>query len=176
MTDTVGFIRNLPHHLIAAFRATLEEVVQADFLIHVVDAGHPERDRQVRAVHDVLRELGADEKPTVTAFNKADMVQDSYALRELVANTPNSCYLSAVRREGIPALMDRMEATLRTLLASVTLYLPYDRSDLVALCYEMGKVHSVDYAPDKIVVRADIAKDLAGRLAPYTPNYVPASI
>lgn len=172
MTDTVGFIRNLPHHLVAAFRATLEEVTQADFLIHVVDAGHPERDRQMRAVEEVLQELGAADKPTVTAFNKADTVSDTYALRELVANTPNACYLSALKREGLPALMDRMDVTLRSLLASVTLYLPYDRSDLVALCYETGKVHSVDYDPDKIVVHADIAKDLAGRLARFTPGYV----
>ena len=176
MTDTVGFIRNLPHHLIAAFRGTLEEVHQADFLIHVVDAGHPERDRQMRAVHEVLQELDADDKPTITVFNKADTVRDAYQLRELVANMPNSCSLSALRREGIPDLMDRMAATLRSLLASVILEVPYDRSDLVALCYESGKVHSVDYAPDKIVVRADIAKDLAGRLAPYTPGYLPPDI
>lgn len=176
MTDTVGFIRNLPHHLVAAFRATLEEVIQADFLIHVVDAGHPERERQMRAVDEVLDELGASGKPTVTAFNKADMVQDTYALRELVANTENSCYLSAIKREGIPALMDRIDSTLRSLLESITLHLPYNRSDLVALCYENGKVHSVDYAPDKIVVRADIAKALASRLAPYTPDYVGSDI
>ena len=176
MTDTVGFIRNLPHHLVAAFRATLEEVTQADFLIHVVDTGHPERERQMRAVEEVLAELDADNKPTVIAFNKADTVHDTYALRELVANTHNSCYLSALKREGIPALMDRLDVTLRSLLASVTLFLPYDRSDLVALCYETGKVHSVDYAPDKIVVRADIAKELAGRLGPYMPNYVPSDV
>lgn len=176
MTDTVGFIRNLPHHLVAAFRATLEEVTQADFLIHVVDAGHPERERQMRAVQEVLHELGADDKPTVTAYNKADTVSDAYQLRELVAATPNSCSLSAVKREGIPNLMDCMETTLRSLLASITLHLPYDRSDLVAQCYEMGKVHSVDYAPDMIVVRADIAKDLAGRLAPYTPGYISSDI
>ena len=173
MTDTVGFIRNLPHHLVAAFRATLEEVIQADLLIHVVDAGHPERERQRQAVLDVLGELGAADKPTVTAFNKADTVKDAYELRELVAATPNSCYFSALRRDGIPFLMDRLDATLQSLLASVTLHLPYDRSDLVAQCYEMGKVHSVDYRPDCIVVRADVAKDLAGRLAPFTPGFVP---
>ncbi len=172
MTDTVGFIRHLPHHLVAAFRATLEEVTQADFLIHVVDAGHPERERQQRAVHEVLCELGAADKPTVTAFNKADTVADGYQLRELIANTPNSCYLSATKREGIPYLMDRMESTLRSLLSFVELHLPYDRSDLVAQCYEMGKVHSVNYGADKIVVKADIAKDLAGRLARFAPGYV----
>ncbi|BDI32654.1 GTPase HflX [Capsulimonas corticalis] len=172
MTDTVGFIRNLPHNLIAAFRATLEEVIQADFLIHVVDSGHPERDRQVRAVEEVLRELEADQKPTIIAFNKADTVSDQYELRELVTQYPNACYLSAIHRDGIPFLMDKIEATLRSLLASVTLEIPYDRSDIVALCYENGKVHSVDYGLEKIVVKADIAKDLAGRLAPYTPGYI----
>ncbi len=172
MTDTVGFIRNLPHHLVASFRATLEEVVQADFLIHVVDTSHPERDRQRRAVMEVLAELGAADKPIITAFNKADTVKDPLVLQELVASTPDSCYLSALRRDGIPFLMDRIEDTLRSLLATVTLILPYDRSDVVAQCYEMGKVHSVDYGADTITVHADIAKDLAGRLARYTPGYV----
>ncbi len=173
MTDTVGFIRNLPHHLVVSFRATLEEVIQADFLIHVVDTSHPERDRQMRAVNEVLAELGAADKPIITAFNKADTVKDLYVLQELVASVPNSCYLSALRRDGIPFLMDRMEATLQTLLATVTLVLPYDRSDVVAQCYEMGRVHSVDYGPETITVRADIAKELAGRLVQYTPGYIP---
>jgi len=172
MTDTVGFIRNLPHHLVVSFRATLEEVIQADFLIHVVDTSHPERDRQMRAVNEVLTELGAADKPIITAFNKADTVKDPFLLQELVASVPNSCYLSALRRDGIPFLMDRMEATLQTLLATVTLVLPYGRSDVVAQCYEMGRVHSVDYGPETITVRADIAKELAGRLVQYTPGYI----
>ena len=172
MTDTVGFIRNLPHHLVVSFRATLEEVVQADFLIHVVDTSHPERERQMRAVNEVLAELGAADKPIITAFNKADTVKDPYVLQELVTSVPNSCYLSALRRDGIPFLMDRMEATLQTLLATVTLVLPYGRSDVVAQCYEMGRVHSVDYGPETITVRADIAKELAGRLVQYTPGYI----
>jgi len=173
MTDTVGFIRNLPHHLIAAFRATLEEVAQSDFLIHVVDAGHSERERQMLAVMEVLKELGAEDRPIIVAFNKADTVRDTYQLRELILQYPNACYLSALRRDGIPDLMDRIELTLKSLLASVELRIPYDRSDLVAQCYENGKVQSVDYGPEFILVRADISKDLAGRLAPYTPNYVP---
>ena len=121
---------------------------------------------------EVLAELGAADKPIITAFNKADTVKDPLVLNELVASTPASCYLSALRRDGIPFLMDRIEDTLRSLLATVTLVLPYDRSDVVALCYEMGKVHSVDYGADTITVHADIAKDLAGRLARYTPGYV----
>ena len=172
MTDTVGFIRNLPHHLVASFRATLEEVVQADFLIHVVDTAHPERERQMRAVVEVLAELGAENKPIITAFNKADLVKDPYALQTLIAETPNSCYLSATKRDGIPFLMDRMEATLQSLLATVTLVLPYGRSDIVAQCYEMGRVHSVDYGSETITVHADIAKELAGRLVKFMPGYV----
>jgi len=109
-------------------------------------------------------------------FNKADTIKDPYILRELVADTPNACYLSALRREGIPLLMDRLEVTLRTLLATVTLILPYGRSDIVAQCYEMGKVHSVEYGSETITVKADIAKDLAGRLAPFTPGYLSPDI
>jgi GTP-binding protein HflX len=137
-----------------------------------VDTAHPERERQMRAVSEVLAELGAGDKPIITAFNKADMIKDTYVLQELITETPNSCYLSALKRDGIPFLMDRMEVTLQSLLATVTLALPYDRSDIVAQCYEMGRVHSVDYGSETITVHADIAKELAGRLVRFTPDYV----
>src|SRR5205807_5365456 len=90
LTDTVGFIRSLPHDLVAAFRATLEEVNEADFLIHVVDASHTQVELQQDAVQEVLDEIGSGGKPMVTAFNKADLVRDQYALRERVINTVNS--------------------------------------------------------------------------------------
>src|SRR3569833_4250167 len=103
----------------------------------------------------------------------ADTVRDTYALRELLLKYPNACYMSALKRDGIPDLMERIEVTLRSLLASVTLQIPYDRSDLVAQCYENGRVHSVGYGPDFLAVRADFSKDLAGRIARFTPDYVP---
>src|SRR5262245_4542683 len=93
LTDTVGFIRNLPTHLVAAFRATLEETVEADFLLHVVDASHPHRELQMRAVVEVLEDLGAADKPVITVFNKADLVKDQYALRTMVVEAENACYL-----------------------------------------------------------------------------------
>ncbi len=167
LTDTVGFIRNLPHDLVAAFRATLEEVNEADFLIHVVDASHPQADMQADAVQVVLDELGAGGKPTVTVYNKSDLVKDQYPLRELVTNTPNSCYVSARKPEGIPALIERIVATLRSLLVPVKLEIPYDRSELVAQCYEYGRVTQADYRSECIYVEADITRDLAGRLAEY---------
>jgi GTPase len=164
MSDTVGFIRNLPHHLVAAFKATLEEVMDADFLIHVVDSSHPKMLKQMEAVQEVLRELGADDKPVVTVFNKSDLLSDQYELRRLVADIPNSAYISAMNREGIRHLMDRVTATIKSLLIRVTLEIPYDRSDLVSVCYESGRVISADYQNDRIVVIADVARDIAARL------------
>ncbi|MDX1935363.1 MAG: GTPase HflX [Capsulimonadales bacterium] len=167
LTDTVGFIRNLPHDLIAAFRATLEETVEADFLLHIVDASSPESDRHRDTVYETLDAIGAGDKPMVTVFNKADLVRDQYELRTLVASSPNAVYISALKKEGIGALMDRITATVKTLVATMNLSIPYDRSELVAFCYEFGVVHSVEYAPDAIHVSAEIAKSLTGRLEEF---------
>jgi GTP-binding protein HflX len=167
VTDTVGFIRNLPHHLVAAFRATLEEVTQADFLIHVVDASRPEMAIQEDAVLAVLDELGAAGKPVVTAYNKADLVRDQYELRMRVARTERACYISARTAEGIPALMDRIVATIKSLLVGVSVRIPYDKSELVARCYECGRVLRADYRDDGIHVLAEVIADLAGKLEPY---------
>jgi GTPase len=170
MTDTVGFIRHLPHLLIASFRATLEEVVEADFLIHVVDVSHPEFARQMIAVGEVLQEIGVHERPVVTVYNKSDLVKDKVAVAELVMRTPNSCAISAGAKQGISFLMDRFTATIRSLLVPIVAEIPYDRSELVALCYENGKVHDVAYEPNGIKVEADVTKDLAGRLELYVTN------
>lgn len=167
LTDTVGFIRNLPTELVAAFRATLEETIEADFLIHVVDASHPFREAQREAVMEVLYDLGAADKPMITVFNKSDLIKDQYALRELVIDTPNSVYISAHTAEGIPQLIDHIVSTMESLLVHVTLNLPYDRSDLVAQCYEYGRVTKVDYREEGIYVEAKITHDLAGRAARY---------
>jgi GTP-binding protein HflX len=167
LTDTVGFIRSLPTHLVAAFRATLEETIEADFLIHVVDASHPHREIQREAVLEVLDALGAGDKPMITVFNKADLVKDQYALREMVAATENSAYLSARTAEGIPHLIDRVVRTMENLLVEVCLRIPYDRSDLVAQCYEYGRVQKADYRDDGIYVEARITHDLAGKVRTY---------
>ncbi|MBC7527593.1 MAG: GTPase HflX [Chthonomonadaceae bacterium] len=167
LTDTVGFIRNLPTNLIAAFRATLEETVEADFLIHVVDTNHPYREVQREAVMETLESLGAADKPIITLFNKCDLVQDREALQELILDTPNSAYISAKTREGMPQLMDRIVETLKGLLEDIDLKIPYNRSDLVAQCYEYGRVLKADYQEDGIYVQARITRDLAGRIKKY---------
>lgn len=167
VTDTVGFIRDLPHDLIAAFRATLEEVTEADFLIHVVDAGHPRMAAHMEAVSHVLAELGAADKPTVTVFNKSDLLKDQYVLRKIVADRPNSVYISAMKREGIPQLMQLLSKTLQSLLVRLSLRIPYDRSDLVSLCYESGRVLSAEYTTDAILVEAEVSREAAERLEKY---------
>lgn len=167
ISDTVGFLRDLPHHLVAAFRATLEEVVDADFLIHVVDASHPHAKDQQKAVINVLEELGVANKPVVTVFNKADLIADQYELRRAVAETPNSVYISAKKHQGLPYLMRQISLTIQSLLTRVRIEVPYDRSDLVSLCYDRGRVLSADYQSDRIIIDAEITHDLVGKMEEY---------
>jgi GTP-binding protein HflX len=112
ITDTVGFIRRLPHGLVAAFRATLEETAEADVLLHVVDASSPEMEEQMEAVIDVLTDLHIQDKPIVTVLNKIDLVQDTYSLREMVAKYPDTVYISALTGDGLPQLMLTLERVL----------------------------------------------------------------
>ncbi len=173
LTDTVGFIRNLPTDLVAAFRATLEETIEADFLIHVVDASSPEADRQRDTVSETLDTLGAGDKPIITVFNKADLVEDQPELRRLVASVSNAVYLSATKRDGMTYLMDRIVETIKTLVADMEIAIPYSRSELVAQCYEYGVVKSVDYQADAIYVRAEVARALAGKLEQFNVHKPP---
>jgi GTP-binding protein HflX len=167
LTDTVGFLQRLPHGLVAAFRATLEEVNEADILIHVVDVSHPNYELQMKSTLEVLTEIGAEGKPIITAFNKADLVADQYELRRLVANTPNSVYLSATRRDGLQQLLTTVSHVVESLLMPIEAYLPYGRGDLLTQCYERGKVEDVEYREDCIRVRARVTQDLAGRLSQF---------
>ncbi|MCS6922794.1 MAG: GTPase HflX [Fimbriimonadales bacterium] len=164
LTDTVGFVENLPPMLLEAFYATLEEVREADFLMHVIDISSPHWELQRDAVETTLVELQADQKPVITVFNKADCVRDPAFLRQLVAETPNSVYISARYAQGIPHLMDRIVATVQGMLVSVDVWLPYEATALLAECYEYGRVLSVDYHEDAIHLRAQVIPAVAARL------------
>lgn len=168
LSDTVGFLRNLPHHLIAAFRATLEEVVEADFLIHVVDAHHHFFEQQRQSVVEVLAELEVADKPVITVFNKSDMIKNQYDLRRLVAETPNSCYMSALTGEGRQYLERLISKTAEALMRRVEAVLPYDRGDLLALVHDRGRVIETEYRPDGVYVLVEISPDLAPRVARYS--------
>ena len=164
MTDTVGFVSNLPHHLVAAFRATLEEVVDADVLVHVVDISHPDWPDQVDAVHDVLEQLGAAEKPTITAYNKIDRVEDRASIQSLVTETPNAVGISARTGQGVDDLLHRVEETLAARLVPVEVTIPYRRGDLVALCYERGRVRSREDGAEGVRLRVDLPAHLAAQI------------
>ena len=138
LTDTVGFIQKLPHDLVDAFRATLEEVLRADLLVEVVDAADPDFVAQQRAVENVLQELGADDKPRITAFNKIDLMDPD--LRTDLPHTPRAIFVSALRQVGLDQLLAAIHSALGEQMVPVDSLLPYDRGELVARARQSGDV------------------------------------
>ena len=167
ITDTVGFVRKLPTHLIAAFSATLEEVSESDFLIHVVDVGQRNWELQQEAVRETLEKLGAADKPTLTAFNKVDKVRDPSLPRELVAAHPDSVAISALKGTGMDALFNALTKMIRSLLSPVEVLIPYSESRLVQECYDNGRVLEIEHRQDGIHLRAELVSELAERVKPY---------
>lgn len=170
LTDTVGFVRNLPHNLVAAFRATLEEVTESDFLMHVVDVSHPSWEVQADSVIETLAELDAGDKPTLTIFNKIDRLADQTMLRELLANTPNAVAISATTGVGIDELLEAVTRMILSLLRSVDVVIPYDKSGLVQELYDFGRVLEVEHKEDGIHVKAEIVIEMADRLEAYAKS------
>ena len=138
LTDTVGFIQKLPHDLVDAFRATLEEVLRADLLVEVVDAADPDFVAQQRAVENVLQELGADDKPRITAFNKIDLMDPD--LRTDLPHTARAIFVSALRQVGLDQLLAAIHSALGEQMVPVDSLLPYDRGELVARARQSGDV------------------------------------
>lgn len=139
-TDTVGFIQKLPTHLVAAFRATLEEVTESDLLLHVLDVTHPQARRQAEAVLETLEAIGAAGKPMVTALNKVDRLTDRTQALRLAADLPNPVFISALRGEGLDLLLERVEDLLSQGLVPVETVIPYNRWDLMRIVREQGFV------------------------------------
>lgn len=167
LTDTVGFIRNLPTHLVAAFRSTLEEVTFSDFILHVVDVSNPSWEVQVDAVMDTLKVLGADDKPMITVFNKIDTISDPAVRRELVAEFKNSVAISAKSGEGMDDLLVAIKKQVQDLLGFVQALVPYSESGLIQDCYNFGRVHKVDYREDGIYLEAELVSEMRGKLRRY---------
>jgi GTP-binding protein HflX len=140
LTDTVGFIRKLPHGLVEAFKATLEEVVQADLLLHVVDISHPKAEEQIAAVNSVLAEIGADEKSTIMAFNKVDKMENPGALNRLREKFPHAVEISAVTGEGVPHLLAELGTQLRPKREFLELKIPHEQSEVIARLHKVGQV------------------------------------
>ncbi|EFM12073.1 GTP-binding proten HflX [Paenibacillus curdlanolyticus YK9] len=154
LTDTVGFIQNLPHDLVAAFRATLEEVCEADLVLHVVDSSSPTRADQMRVVDEVLDQLGAAGKPTLTVYNKRDLCPSEE--RELLPNGGGSMVISAYDRSDLDrlrqAIQDHLTGDTRTFAV------PADRGDLIALVYRTGEVQSQEVEEEQLLLTVELNK------------------
>ena len=163
--DTVGFIRSLPHELVAAFHATLEEVAEADLLVHMVDASHPQMEVQVEAAQRVLGELGCADKPVVMAFNKCDQVADRERLQQRMARDPHAVAISALTGEGLEALLSLVGERLEQSLQQVSVLVPWEAQDLVAEAHARGRVLQEETETAGVALTARVPADLAARLA-----------
>jgi len=164
VSDTVGFIRHLPTQLVAAFRATLEEVRSAEILIHVVDASNPGWVEQEETVASVLHDLGADDKPTIMAFNKMDQVDDEIILRHLAGNYPHVVFLAAKQNQGLDELEQTIIEVLRSGWQSVDLRLPLSAGDLTAELHARGEVTFEEYEANGVHLIGRAPDDLAARM------------
>jgi GTPase len=167
ITDTVGFIQKLPTTLVAAFRATLEEIAEADLLLHVVDITHDSVEQQVSAVMHVLAELGVTAQPIITALNKVDRLGDPGVLRAPTDDLPNSIAVSALTGWGLPNLLARMEELLSEELMEVELLLPYPRGDLLATLHQRGIVSEEEHVSNGTRIVGRIPAKLLPRYIPY---------
>ena len=167
-TDTVGFIQKLPTDIVAAFRATLEEITEADMLLHVVDATHPHAAAQLESVEDTLAELEVDHLPTVVALNKIDRLPDDVNPTKLFDLPYPVIPVSAVSGEGIPELLVAIDAAMVRYLQPLSVLLPYKRGDLLSLMYERGQVDGEEHTADGVIVHGRLPK----RLIPYFQPYM----
>ncbi|GAA5494786.1 GTPase HflX [Rubritalea halochordaticola] len=167
LTDTVGFVRNLPHRLVEAFKATLEEAVLADFLIHVLDASDPRAIEFYNTTVKVLSELGAEDKPSITVLNKIDKIEDQSVLASLQDRFPNTVLLSARVGTGIEELQQKCSEMLGDRVRRRTYRIPQYRGDLVALLHNECKVISTDYEGNDVLTTAIVPAKIAGRLEEF---------
>ncbi|MDP2652487.1 MAG: GTPase HflX [Candidatus Omnitrophota bacterium] len=163
LSDTVGFIHELPHNLIEAFKATLEEVVESDLLMHVVDVSHPKFRNLYDSVVSVLGQLDVAEKTVITVLNKIDRLEDKSSLPELEKMFPNSVSISALKGERLAELLEKIGEMTASLILDVQVTLPIMRMDLINLAHKEGQVFSVKYYNDKIFLHAALPHQLAGK-------------
>ena len=162
MTDTVGFVRNLPHRLVEAFKATLEEAVISDFLIHVLDASAPEIFEFHETTLSVLRELGAADKPMITVLNKVDLITDDLdRLHELKSHfDERSVFISAVTGAGLDKLTGRLCEMMVDRVTRLTLRIPQARQDLVALLHREAKILTTEYDGNDVILTAIVSRTI----------------
>ena len=174
ISDTVGFMHELPHHLIEAFKATLEEVREADLLLHVIDVSHPHFHHLREAVEVVLKELEVSEKPAIIAFNKIDRLpvgplwgENRQGLDQFQGSQNNTVCISAKTGENTPFLVEKISRMLSSMVEEINVDIPINRMDLVNLAHEEGQVYSVKYYADTVNIRALVPTQVAGKFYKY---------
>ena len=168
ISDTVGFIRKLPHQLVEAFKATLEELEYADLLLHVIDVSNPEWQHQAEVVEKLIVELGANEIPRIDVFNKCDRVEAG----DLRPHGADICSISARTGEGVDRLLEMIDRRLDKGTRRVTIHLPYDKGSLLDMLYREAKVESVEYS-ETIDIVAVCPPKVLGQIGDYTPDWTP---
>ncbi|MBN2387715.1 MAG: GTPase HflX [Anaerolineales bacterium] len=166
-TDTVGFIQKLPTTLVAAFRATLEEIAEADLLLHMVDISHLNAMNQAEVVHATLKEIEAGHVPVITALNKIDRLQDPKAARQAVALFPQAVAISALTGEGLPDLLERVGNTLFETFTPVHVNLPYQQGQLISQFHELGQIESIEHNRKGVTIRGRIPGRLVAQFKPW---------
>jgi len=166
MSDTVGFVRRLPHELVEAFRSTLDEAADADLLVHVVDASDPDPDGQISAVREVLTEIDAADVPEILVFNKIDIAEPA-VVRRLLAVYEGSAATSALTGESIEDVTAAIVEGLDAVTITADLLIPYDRGDLVASLHETGEVLDEHHAEEGTEITVRLPAPVAERMVPY---------
>ena len=163
LTDTVGFIRKLPHHLIEAFKSTLEEAKYADIIIHVVDASNPQKEKQMHVVYETLKDLGVKDQPILTLFNKQDRIENPEILKDMKAD--KTLKISAKTGQGLDDLKDELEKILRARSILLERVFPYEKAGLIQIVRAKGQLLEEEYRGDGIHVKAFVPAEIYGKVA-----------
>ena len=163
LTDTVGFIRKLPHHLIEAFKSTLEEAKYADIIIHVVDASNPQKEKQMHVVYETLKDLGVKDQPILTLFNKQDRIENPEILKDMKAD--KTLKISAKTGQGLDDLKDELEKILRARSILLERVFPYEKAGLIQIVRAKGQLLEEEYRGDGIYVKAFVPAEIYGKVA-----------
>jgi len=166
LSDTVGFVRHLPHQLVEAFKSTLEEVAGADLLVHVVDGSHPDPMEQIRAVRHVINDVGGGDIPEIIAINKADIAAPE-VMMQILRTEPNSFAFSARTGFGIDTLLKAIETSLPRPRVEVRTTIPFNRGDLVSAIHERGEILSEEYSENGTSIHAMVDGSLAEKLEAF---------
>ena len=167
LTDTVGFVRRLPHKLVEAFKATLEEATQADLLLHIVDISSPEYESHLKTTHEVLAEIGAGERTMLPVFNKTDLVDDPMVLRYARELHPEAHLVSVHTCEGLDGLMEQIDKILSAREEELVLLVPHDHYDLISRLHREGVIHDEKYLDDGVRLEVVIPPRLRSLVTPY---------